>query len=326
MNDRIAAIDPAAALERIQGVVKRTPLVPFDAGQPAVELRLKLENFQETGAFKARGAWNNVSRLTPEERAAGLVATSSGNHGRALAWAARRAEVAVTLYMPADSYPNKIEACRELGAEVVLCETRRDAEEQCARHVAAGGVLIHPYDRDATIEGAGTTGVEVARDWPEIEVLVVPVGGGGLVAGCALAVRRELGDRVVLIGAEPEGAPSMTRGLREGRQVELEEITTSVQGLCPISSGELNIAIARKTFVRMQTLPDEAIYAAQDHLVRAGYTVEPAGAAAYAVVHSERLPAELLAGRSESDPLRVGVIVSGGNPDPAQLEALRKKS
>jgi len=319
-------LDLAAAVRRLEGVLQRTPLAAFPVPDVRVELRLKLECLQETGSFKARGAWNNVACLTAAEKAAGVVAASSGNHGRALAWAARRAGVRATIAMPRDAYPNKIQACRELGAEVVLGEDRAHAEELCRQRVEAGAVLIHPYDREGTIQGAGTVGWEVLEAWPEVEVLLVPVGGGGLLAGCALAARAgsrpgDGGCRVV--GVEPEGAPTMSRALAAGAPVAVSPLTTAVQGLCPPAAGSRNTAICAALVDRVLTLDDRAIFAAQERLVvEGGWVVEPAGAAAPAVVLGGHLPADLLAGRSRSDPLRVAAVVSGGNPDPEQLRGI----
>lgn len=316
-------IDFDAAAERLDGVVQRTPILPFSSPDPRIELRCKLENRQETGSFKCRGAWNQVSQLSPEEAAAGVVTTSSGNHGYALSWAARRAGVQATIVMAQDAYPNKIAACRDLGAEVVLSRDLSEAEELCAEHIRAGKVLIHPYDAQRTVEGAGTVGREIALDWPNVEVVVVPVGGGGLISGSSLALRRALGSGPKVFGAEPVGAPSMTRGLEAGEPVLLPGITTRVQGLCPLDSGRLNIAICLETLAGMFQLEDEPIFSAQRSLVRAGETVEPAGAAAHAVVTGGLLPDELLAGRSAHHPLRVLAVVSGGNPEPDQLAAMR---
>ncbi len=321
-------IDFHAAAELLRGVVRRTPLEPFPLPEhPDVELRLKLECVQETGSFKCRGAWNQVSRLTPAERERGVVATSSGNHGRALAWAAARAGVPATILMPADAYPNKVQACRDAGAEVVLLPTRQEAEEECARRAAAGAVWIHPYDAERTIQGAGTVGLEIFEDWPEVDVVVVPVGGGGLLAGSSLALQQASGGRVTVIAVEPAGAPTMTLALERGEPVVVEAITTAVQGLCPLSAGRLNTRICLETVAGTITLDDPAIHAAQKRLVDAGWTVEPAGAAASAAVFgghlAAKLPARLAKSRSATDPLRVAAVVSGGNPDPAQLESLR---
>ena len=186
--DRIR-IDEAAA--RVRGVVQRTPLRPFDAGDPRIELRGKMENRQETGSFKARGAWNQVAQLDAAQRQAGVVCASSGNHGKALAWAAQRAGVPATIVMPKNAYANKIQACRDHGATVVLAEDRIGADRECAARVAAGMVLVHPYDAERTIQGAGTVGLEIAEDWPTVEVVVVCVGGGGLVrVRCRRRTRR----------------------------------------------------------------------------------------------------------------------------------------
>lgn len=314
-------IDEAAA--RVRGVVKRTPLHPFDAGDPRIELRGKMENRQETGSFKARGAWNQVAQLDAAQKKAGVVCASSGNHGKALAWAAQKAGVPATIVMPKNAYANKIEACRDHGATVVLAEDRLGADRECAARVAAGMTLVHPYDAERTIQGAGTVGLEIAEDWPTVEVVVVCVGGGGLVSGTSLALRRKMGRNVRIYGAEPEGSPSLTRGIAAGAPVHLDEITSKVQGLTPTYSGQINVDVCRTTLDGTILLPDEVIFAGQKRLVGEGETVEPAGAAAFAAVVARRLPAELLAGRSAKDPLRVAVVVSGGNPDPAQLEAVR---
>jgi len=318
----LARIDVRAAARRLEGVLRPTPLLSFDAGDARVELRLKPECRQETNSFKARGAWNQLVQLTAPQRTAGVVTTSSGNHGRALAWAARRAGVRATIVMPESTYPNKIAACRAEGAEVVLCPTRAEAEAECARRVAAGAVLVHPYKAARTIEGAGTVGLEIAREWPEVEVVLVPCGGGGLTAGTALALVSELGERVQVIGVEPEGSPNLTRSLEAGEVVPLERSTTAVQGLCPPDTGELNVALAERYLAGTVLLSDEEIVAGQKLLLEAGLTVEPAGAAAFAAVRAGALPAELLAGRGPQKPLRVVCVLSGGNPDPEQVRRL----
>jgi threonine dehydratase len=319
-------IRPADAAERVRGVVRRTPLVPLACDDARIELRGKLENRQETGSFKARGAWNQVAQLTPEQRARGIVTSSSGNHGKALAWAAERAGVKATICMPANAYPNKIEACRAHGAEVVLSETRDGAERACDERAAAGATLVHPYDAERTLEGAGTVGLEIAEDWPEVDVVVVCVGGGGLVSGSSLALRQTLGERVAILGAEPAGAPSLARGVAAGKRVELETIDTKVQGLCPLYSGQINVEVCSATLDGIELVSDAEIFAAQERLVAAGETVEPAGAAAMAVVVAGKLPRRLLdEAAKRGERLRVAVVISGGNPDPAQLEAVRAR-
>ncbi len=319
---KFEAISIRDAAERVAGVVRRTRLLPVDAGDERIELRLKLENEQETGAFKARGAWNQISQLDEAQREKGVVCTSSGNHGRALSWAAKRGGVSATICMPADAYPNKIQACRDEGASVVLCEDRAAAERECRERVAAGSVLVHPYDAERTVQGAGTVGLEIAEEWPEVELCLLPVGGGGLLGGSSLALRTELGEDVLIYGVEPAGAPSMTRGVEAGESVLLDTIETKVQGLCPPGSGALNVAICLTAIDEVHLVSDETVFAAQAKLVRAGHRVEPAGAAATSLVFSGGVPEALVANRTAANPLRVCAVVSGGNADPAQLEAI----
>lgn len=335
LPDALAQIDFDAVATRVQGVVKRTPLVSLTpelvrglgGNKRAIErlqridLHLKLECLQVTGSFKARGAWNQIAQLTDEQRKRGVVTTSSGNHGRALAWAAKRAGVPATICMPADAYANKIEACRELGAEVRLGETRPLTDAICMQLAEEGAVLIHPYDAVRTIEGTGTVGLEIALDLPDVDIVITPVGGGGLISGVALALRSKLGPNVQVIGVEPSGAATLSRGLEAGAPVDLPNIQTEVQGLCPLNVGALNIAAAQNAVNRVVELEDEPIFTAQALLVNhCGLTVEPAGAATLAAVLFTDLLDELPALN------RVAIVVSGGNPAPQQLLAIRSLS
>ncbi|MFT6107590.1 MAG: threonine dehydratase [Planctomycetota bacterium] len=330
-------INIQAAARRIEGRVERTPVVALPCVSETVEILGKLENRQMTGSFKARGALNNLQELDEAERARGVVASSSGNHGQALAWAAKASGVRATIVMPKDAYPNKIEACKSHGAEVVLAEDRWKADV-VAKELADGGMVwVHPYDRAGTVEGAGTVGLEIGEDVSEIDAVVLCVGGGGLSAGSALALRRQLGDSVVLIGAEPDGAAAMEAGLHRGESVHLDKITSNVQGLTTPYAGHLNVEINLAVLDAVMTVPDEAIYAAQRVLVNddaaAGWTaetVEPAGAAAYAVARAAGFEEQVRAimkargmDRADAPRLRVVVTVSGGNPAPAQLAEVR---
>lgn len=335
-------IESGAAAARIRGEVHRTAIVslPKAAGDGPNQILGKMENRQVTGSFKARGALNNILMLSDEERARGVVASSSGNHGRALAWAAARAGVKATIVMPENAYPNKIEACRAEGAEVVLSPTREGADDTAAHLASAEGgssVWVHPYDRMGTIEGAGTVGLEIAEDAGELDAVILCVGGGGLSAGSALAIRRARGGSVVIIGAEPSGAAAMAEGLSKGESVRLAHITSDVQGLTTPYAGHHNVAVNLAVLDGMVTLDDDAIYAAQRRLVNSdgvagweGEVVEPAGAAAFAAALDPRTDAlirSVLEGRGlprpEDAPLRIAVTISGGNPDPAQLASLR---
>jgi len=336
------AIRSDEAAQRIADEVARTPLVrlPAEAGDPPNEVLGKMENRQVTGSFKSRGALNNILTLTDEEKARGVVASSSGNHGRALAWAAARAGVSATVVMPENAYPNKIEACRAEGAEVVLVPTRAGADETAAHLASAEGggrVWVHPYDRIGTIEGAGTVGLEIAEDAEELDAVILCVGGGGLSSGSALAVRRARGDSVVILGAEPAGAAAMAEGLSRGESVQLPGITSDVQGLTTLFAGHHNVEVNLAVLDGIVTLTDEAIYRAQRRLVNDGVnsdwkgeTVEPAGAAAFAAAldpRTDELIRSVLDDRGRTRPpgvpLRIAVTISGGNPDPAQLASLQ---
>jgi threonine dehydratase len=222
--------------------------------------------------------------------------------------------------MPADAYPNKIQACRDLGATVRLGDTRPETDAICTQLAKEGAVLVHPYDALRTIEGAGTVGLEIAEDLPEVDLVIAPVGGGGLISGTALALREKLGDRVRIIGVEPKGAATLSRGLEAGAPVDIADIQTNVQGLCPLNVGALNIAAAQAAVDQVVELEDEHIFAAQALLVNhADLVVEPAGAATLAAFLFTDLIDKL-------DVQKVALIVSGGNPAPEQLQAIRNLS
>ena len=337
--DTYPEIDVRAAAARIEGRVERTPLVrlPHGASSPGLEIWGKMENRQVTGSFKSRGALNNLLELSEEDRGRGVVASSSGNHGQALAWAAKASGVRATIVMPKNAYPNKIEACRSHGAEVVLSSDRLQADVTAAELAADGAVWVHPYDRAGTVEGAGTVGLEIALDMPDVDAVVMCVGGGGLSAGSSLALRRELGSRVVLIGAEPIGASAMAAGLAAGESVHLDAITSEIQGLTTPFAGSLNVAINSQALDAVMTVSDEDVYRAQRVLVNSdgaadwtAETVEPAGAAAFAVargVEFEQRVRAFMRGRgderADAPTLRVAVTISGGNPSPSQIAELR---
>ncbi|MEZ5978573.1 MAG: pyridoxal-phosphate dependent enzyme [Planctomycetota bacterium] len=306
--------------ERIAEWVRVTPLVPAVADDVRVDLRLKLENRQVTGSFKARGATNHALSAGGDR---GLVTSSSGNHGKAVAWAAAHRGIAARVHMPANSYPSKVQACRDLGAEVVLSQTRAEAEEAFRRSVEEGWTPAPPYDSELTVAGQASVGLEVLEQWPRADVLVVPVGGGGLLAGCALAfATADDGRTRRVVGVEPEGAAGMRDALPTGVARPLARVDSVIQGLTPPGPGVLNARVAHRFVERVDAISDEAILRAQARLVHElGEDVEPAGAAAYARVLAG-LPEAWFEGRRE--PLRVVAIVSGGNAHPHQLARLRE--
>ncbi len=334
-------IDFIAAKARIEEGIQATPLLPLPVTGMGLRVLGKMENRQKTGSFKARGALNNLAMLNPEERSRGVVASSSGNHGQALAWAAKASGVPAFIVMPENSYANKIEACRAHGAEVILAPDRPRADEIAEELANEGKVWIHPYDRPGTIEGAGTVGLEIYDEVPDVDVVLLCVGGGGLSAGSALALRRrrEAAGQAqpVVIGVEPMGAATMDAGLHAGQSVRLHPITSKVQGLNTPFAGEHNVSINRRVLDATMSVSDEAIYAAQRVLVNddaihgwSRETVEPAGAAAYALACEPTFPgrlSQLLVERGREAVnvrgLSITVSVSGGNPDPDQLEGLR---
>lgn len=303
-----------AAAQRIGGVVRRTPLVVERSGLPAPagQLRLKCENLQRGGAFKLRGAYNFIALLPEGERARGVITYSSGNHGRAMALAASELAVPAVVVVPVDAPEVKVEAIRRLGAEVfsegtTSLERQRRAEEIAA---ARGMVIVPPFDHRHIIAGQGTAGLEIVEDWPELQRVLVPVGGGGLLAGVAAAVRA-LVPQAEILGVEPSGAASMRRSLEAGQPVLLETVASVADGLKPVRPGDLTFAHARQLVDDIVVVEDEEILKALAWIAEEfRLVVEPSGAAAVAAYMSGRLPETATA-----------AVLSGGNVDPNRWAA-----
>jgi len=301
----------ARTYELIRQHVRRTPVVQVDAadfGLAAAPLALKLELLQHTGSFKARGAVTNI--LTREVPAAGVVAASGGNHGVAVAWAARRFRKPAKIFIPTVASPAKMERIRGYGAElVVIGERYHDALE--ASHVwvkESGAMPIHAYEQRETLLGQGTVGLEMSEQAPEIDTLLVACGGGGLIGGIAAWYQ----GRVRVIGVEPEAAPTLFRALEAGRPVDAPAGGIAADSLAPRQVGTLMFPLAQEYVERVVLVEDEAIRAAQQTLWDVLRVVaEPGGAAAMAALLSGRYrPA---AGE------RVGVLVCGGNTTAVSL-------
>lgn len=297
--------DVAAAAAVLAGVAERTPV--DDLGGDLAGLAVKREDRQPIGAFKLRGAYHAASRLPAERRAAGLVTHSSGNHGRALAWVAQRLGVACTVVVPDDAVGAKVTAMADLGARLV--RVRADERESAAAAVVAetGGTMVPPYDHPDVIAGQGTVGLEVVEDSPSVEVVLVPVSGGGLISGVATAVKAlRPGARVV--GVEPAVAADAAASLRAGELVRwpaAERERTSADGLRSEPS-ELTFAHIRASVDDIVTVSEEEIAGAVRALARrARLVVEPSGAVAVAAY----------LGRGDW-PERTVAVVSGGNVDP----------
>lgn len=276
---------------------------------------LKVEAFQRTGSFKPRGALNKVMHLTDEQKRAGLVAASAGNHAQAVAYAATTEGVKVTVVMPETAPFSKIEASQRYGAEVILqpsfAEAFRKADELREER---GYTFIHPYDDEHVIAGQGTCGLEIIEDLPEVDTIVVCTGGGGLVVGIAAAIK-QTHPHVRIIGVEPEGAPGLHSALAAGHVVQLERIRTIADGLATPNAGRIVLDHAR-------ALVDEVVLVSDDDIVRAmlfllersKIMAEPAGAAAVAA---------MLAGKvTFQSGETVVATVTGGNIDLSRLRTL----
>jgi threonine dehydratase len=278
-------------------------------------LYLKGEHLQKTGSFKPRAALARISSLTPDERRRGAITISAGNAGQAYAWAAREAGVPMTVVMPAAAVPSKVAACLEYGAEVLLHgahvgeSLERLEEVRRERNL----VLVHPYDDPEVLLGNGSCGLEILEDLPDIDVLVIAVGGGGLMGGVAVAVR-EVRPRTRIYAVEPTGSDALNRAMAAGEPVRL--VPSSVaDGLNAPSAGHLALDVARRYLEGVITIDDATILSGLRFSVeRLKQVVEPAGAAALAAVLAGAVPIR------HGD--RVAVILSGGNVATDRLGAL----
>lgn len=298
------------AAERTRPHLHRTPVLGSRilSARVGCRLHLKAELFQRTGSFKPRGGLNEVLQLPAAARSRGVITISAGNHAQGVAYAARLAEVPATVVMPSHAVRSKIEATRGYGAEVVLAGDVHEAFRTVERLRAERDLyFIHPFDSPRLIAGHGTLGLELIEDLPELNAVVVPIGGGGLIAGIAAALRTPR-SRVRIYGVEPEGAPTMTRALAAGAPVRLESVATIADGLAPPFVGELNLEHVRRQVEEVVLVSDDEIRAALRLLMtRAKLFVEPSGAAALAALLAGKIP--VLPGWD------VAAIVSGGNVD-----------
>ncbi|MGE0455999.1 MAG: threo-3-hydroxy-L-aspartate ammonia-lyase [Vicinamibacteria bacterium] len=308
-------VEDAAA--RLRGVAHRTPVLTsrtLDA-ELGASVYFKCESFQRAGAFKFRGAMNALCRLTPAERARGVLSYSSGNHAQAVALAGRLLGIPATIVMPADAPSVKLTATRGYGAEVVTYDRKREVREEIGRRIAEarGLVVIPPYDHPHVIAGQGTAALELFQDVGPLDLLLAPVGGGGLISGTALAARgASPGCRV--IGVEPEAGDDATRSFRTRTLQTVKDPDTIADGARTPSLGSLTFPIVLEQVSDMLTVPDHELLRGMRWLwERLKAVVEPTGALAATAVLERRVP---VAG------LRVGIILSGGNVDLAALAPL----
>lgn len=305
------------AAERLQGLAHRTPVMTSRTadGITGAQVFFKCENMQRAGAFKFRGAANAISALTADQKAAGVLAFSSGNHAQAMAYASSLMNVSATILMPQDAPRMKIEATRGYGAEVVLFDRYTQDREVLARDLAAqrGLTLIPPYDHAQVIAGQGTAALELFEDVGPLDALLVCLGGGGLTSGCALAAALK-SPACKVWGVEPEAGNDGQRSLAEDRIVHIEVPRTIADGAQTQHLGELTFGILRERAAGIVTVTDDQLRDAMRFLAaRMKLVVEPTGALAAAAALQRILP---LQGQ------RVGVILSGGNVDLARFADL----
>jgi threonine dehydratase len=313
--DMVTLNEIKAARERIKPIARVTPLVDVSgvAGRP---LWLKLESLQPGGAFKIRGAYNMVAQLTNEQRRRGVITFSSGNHGQAMALAARALGAPAVVVMPTTAPKIKVEGCRSFGAEVIFAGTtsadRRARAE--AEAEARGLTMVPPFDHEWIIAGQATAGLEILEQLPSVATVLVPIGGGGLAAGVAAAIKQS-SPSVRVIGVEPSGAAAMKASVDAGHAVTLAKTDSVADGLMPVRPGDLTFAHVQRFVDRVVTVEDPAIVDAVVWLfLQAKVVAEPSGAATVAAAREHAFDPPVVA------------IVSGGNLDPDRFDSFIQTS
>jgi threo-3-hydroxy-L-aspartate ammonia-lyase len=309
--------DVEAAAARLEGQAHRTPVMTsrsFDADAGAA-IWFKCEQFQRGGAFKFRGAYNKIASLPIAERERGVIAFSSGNHAQAVSLVARLFGVPAVICMPTDAPEVKVEATRGYGAEIVRYDRQTEDREALARRLAEerGLTLVPPYNDPAIIAGQGTAARELLQEVPDLDVIVAPVGGGGLIAGASVAALA-LRPGITVIGAETEAANHAWLSLRQGERVRIPPPDTLADGIRTAMLGELTWPIIQRNVSEVVLVSEEETRAAMRYLLlRLKLTVEPTGAV---------VAAAALSGKLKPFGSRVGVILSGGNVEPSVLRAV----
>ena len=311
MINRVTTSTIEEAARRLPAVVVRTPLLParWLTERFGTQVMLKCENLQLAGSFKIRGAYTKVSRLSSYERRRGIITYSSGNHAQAVAMAARFFDIKATVVMPEGAPQVKIERTQELGARVILAGTtsleRRDRAEKIAAKEKL--TMIPPYDDMDIIAGQGTVGREIVSDWPDVQAILVPVGGGGLISGIGAWIREAI-PNCRIIGVQSEAIPSMKVSLERGEPTTVPSTKTIADGLMPVRPGDITFAHCRQLVDEVVTVPDEAMREAAAILhARSSMVVEYSGAAAVAA---------LLAHTWKPEGKRTVCVITGGNIDP----------
>jgi threonine dehydratase len=310
----VAFEDIQAAAERIKPIAKRTPVMTSRSfnEKSGVDAVFKCENFQKGGAFKIRGAANFLYSIPKNELSRGVVAYSSGNHAQAVAIAAKAVGAQATLVMPEDAPRAKMEATRAQGPRIITYNRFQDDRGAIGAKISAetGATLVPPYDHPWTMAGQGTAAIELLEQAPDLDAIVVCIGGGGLIAGCAIAAKH-LKPSIRVFGAEPANANDTYLSFQAGKRVEISAPDTIADGLRSPSPGELTFPVIQKHVEQILLVTEDEIRATVKFLlIRMKILVEPSGAVSAAAALFGKLPAGLG---------RVGIIISGGNVDYEQL-------
>jgi threonine dehydratase len=309
--------DYEEARARIAAHIKHTPLLTSRqlSERTGYEVRLKAENFQTVGSYKIRGPLNKFAQMSEEEKRRGVVCSSAGNHAQGVALAARIHGIRAVVCMAVNATPAKIAATKDYGAEVVLHGNIWDEANEKAKELVRdeGLTYVHPFDDAQLIAGQGTLGLEIVQDWPEVDAIVVPIGGGGLIAGVSMAVK-SFNPKIKVIGVESSDGPAMKASVDAG-SLQTIDCRTIIDGLRVRRAGELNFSVVQRFVDDIVTLPDREIFDAMIWVMeRCKLVVEGAAAAPVAA---------LLHGLIQLPPgSRVAAVISGGNVNLDQLRSL----
>ena len=327
----VTLADIQAARELLEGVAIRTPVEEsrWLTGLAGGPVHLKCENLQRTGSFKVRGAYNRIARLSDDERAAGVVAASAGNHAQGVALAAQLLGIKATVFMPEGAPIPKEKATRGYGADVIFFGKYIDQALVRAREFAAetGAVLIHPFDHEDIVAGQGTCGLEILEQVPDVATVLVPTGGGGLVAGVATAIK-SLNPSVRVVGVQAEGAAAFPISISAGEPVQLETMKTMADGIAVGRPGDVPFKAVQEFVDEMVTVSEESLSRALLALIeRAKMVVEPAGAAAVAAILENptafATPAVAILSGGNIDPLLLGKVIRHGMASAGRYLSLR---
>jgi threonine dehydratase len=303
----ISLKDIQEAAERIKKFAYFTPLYYSDFWSSKIncEIYLKLECYQPINAFKIRGAANKLIQLNVNQKKKGVVTASSGNHGLAIAYIAKRLDIPATIVVPKTAVTSKVEAIKSQGAEILYYGTRGRERIKKALDLATqtGSIFVHSFDDPQIIAGQGTIGLEIIRDLPDIDSVIVPIGGGGLISGISIALK-SIKPSIKIIGVQAEGAPSMYKSLKYKKPIVLKTVNTIADGLCPGEAGKITFPIIQKFVNRIILVTDKEIKETTATLLKKTHILaEPSGAASLAAVEKIKVKKEE----------KIAAVISGGN-------------